>query len=303
MASIALATAVAHMDKDHDLAPLVEACRGVRLQASVLAWDDPTVSWGRFDAVLVRSPWDYTERHVEFIEWCLRVDRQSLLLNPLPVLRWNTDKHYLRDLALVGVPVIETEFVEPDADPLPALHAFLEGSGAPEFVVKPTIGAGARDTQRYRRDQEFSASNHIARLLDQERGVMLQPYLPAVDEDGETALLFFDGDFSHAIRKAPLLTAGADGSRPELQAGEPGISPRPPAADELALAERALRAAASLLQLDRPLPYARVDLLRDPAGAPRLLEMELVEPSLFFAHGPGSAERFAACLARRLNLP
>jgi len=285
------------LEQDDDLVPLLQACRNAGLDACALAWDDPTVSWGRFDLVLLRSPWDYTGRHEVFIRWCEHVDRISTLLNPLEVVRWNSDKHYLRDLAARGVPVVAVTFVEPEQEPLPCLQAFLSAEKATEFVVKPAISAGARDTQRYARKQEFAASNHIARLLDEGRSVMLQPYLESVDNAGETGLIHLDGRFSHAIRKGPLLPAEGGAAL----AGHESISPRDAEPDELAVAWNALETAATLLHLGAPLAYARIDLIRDGQGQPRVLELELVEPSLFFAHAPGSADRFAANLVARLQ--
>lgn len=299
MTRIALATAVAAAGQDEDMPALLRACAGAGLQAQALAWDDPTVSWSRFDAVLLRSTWDYTERLSEFLDWCARVDRETVLLNPLQVLRWNTDKHYLAELAARGVATIPGGFVEPDMEPLPSLQAFLAAHPeAAEFVVKPAVGAGSRDTQRYRRVQEFAAANHIARLIDAGRSALLQPYLPSVDRDGETALLFFDGVFSHAIRKGPLLRPD-EGATDALFAAE-SITPRAAGEDEKKLAAEVLAAMSAHLRLDAPLPYARVDLIRDKDGSPRLLELELCEPSLFFEHAPGSAERFVALLAKRL---
>ncbi len=299
MTRIALASAVAATGQDEDMPALLRACAAAGLQAQVLAWDDPTVSWGRFDAVLLRSTWDYTERLAEFLEWCAHVAGETLLLNPLQVLRWNTDKHYLAELAARGVATIPGGFVEPDMEPLPSLQAFLaEHPDAAEFVVKPAVGAGSRDTQRYRRAQEFAAANHIARLLDAGRSALLQPYLPSVDRDGETALLFFDGVFSHAIRKGPLLRPD-EGATDALFAAE-AITPRAAGEDEKKLAAEVLAAMASHLRLDSPLPYARVDLIRDRDGSPRLLELELCEPSLFFEHAQGSADRFVTQLAKRL---
>jgi O-ureido-D-serine cyclo-ligase len=296
---LALATAIAATGLDDDLPLLLAACPHAGIDARILAWDDPTVSWGRFDAVLLRSTWDYTERLPEFLAWCERVDQVTTLLNPLPVLRWNTDKHYLADLAAAGVPVVASTFVEPNAEPLPALQAFLAAhADAAEFVVKPAVGAGSRDTQRYQRDQEFAAANHVARLLEAGRSVLLQPYLASVDTDGETALLYFDGSFSHAIRKGPLLRPD-EGPTSHLFAAE-AITPRTPGADEHAVAEAVLAAMTAHLQLAAPLPYARIDLIRDANGQPRLLELELAEPSLFFAHADGSAERFAARLLAHL---
>lgn len=300
MTRIALATAIAAAGLDDDMPALLEACAKAGLSAQALAWDDPTVSWQRFDAVLLRSTWDYTERLAEFLGWCERVDRVSTLLNPLPVLRWNTDKHYLTELAgRGGIPVVPSRFVEPDMEPLPGLQAFLAAyPAADEFVVKPAVSAGSRDTQRYSRAQEFAAANHVGRLLDAGRSVLLQPYLPSVDRDGETALLFFDGMFSHAIRKGPLLRPD-NGATDALFAAE-AITPRTPGDDEKALAHDVLAAMSDLLDLAEPLPYARVDLIRDTDGAPRLLELELCEPSLFFDHAPGSADAFAQLLTARL---
>ena len=147
METLALVTAIAATGHDDDLVALLDACADAGLHARAVAWDDPTVSWARFDAVLLRSPWDYTERLPEFLAWAEQVDHVTTLLNPMNVVRWNTDKHYLADLAAVGIPSVPTTFVEPDAEPMDALTRFLEAfptSG--EFVVKPAVSAGARTT-------------------------------------------------------------------------------------------------------------------------------------------------------------
>ncbi len=298
MKTLALVTAVAAFGHDDDLVPLLDACAEAGLHARAVAWDDPTVSWSRFDAALLRSPWDYTEHLPEFLAWCAQVDRVTELLNPLNVVRWNTDKHYLADLATVGIPVVPTQFVELEAEPMEALATFLAAFDTAEFVVKPTVSAGARDTQRYARDQQFAAGNHVARLLDQERSVMLQPYLASVDRCGETALLYFDGQFSHAIRKSAQLSPGEGARQAPMASGD--IATGSATAAEQALAERVLAATARLRQLEDPLPYARIDLLAGADDEPRLLELELTEPSLFFAQAPGSAARFAGLLAARL---
>ena len=299
MPRLALATAIAAAGLDDDLSPLLDACTRAGIDTQVRAWDDPSVAWGRFDAVLLRSPWDYTERLPDFLDWCARVTGQTRLLNPLPVVSWNTDKHYLADLLARGVAVVSTGFIEPDMEPLPSLQAFLQTHhDAAEFVVKPAVGAGSRDAQRYARSQEFAAANHIARLLDADRSVLLQPYLSSVDHHGETALMYFNGVFSHAIRKGPLLQPD-EGPTPHLFAAE-AITPRTAGNDELALAARALAAAGDVLQLREPLMYARVDLIRDRDASPRVLELELCEPSLFLAHADGSADRLARLLSDAL---
>lgn len=292
---LALVTAIVATGADEDMSLLLDACLRAGIDARVLAWDDATVSWNRFDLVLLRSPWDYTGRLPEFLAWCERVDRATRLVNPLQILRWNTDKHYLADLAALGVAVVPTTFVEPDTDPLPALDAFLaQDDTMREFVVKPAISAGSRDTQRYTSAQRFAAGNHIARLLDQGRSVMLQPYLASVDEAGETALIYFDGKFSHAIRKAALLRPDA-AATDALFAAE-AITARAASDAELAVAEIVMRAMSQRLQLAAPPLYARIDLIGGTDGEPRLLELELTEPSLFFAHAPGSVDDFVTLL-------
>lgn len=295
MPRIALVTAIVSAALDDDLPPLLDACARAGLVAEVRAWDDATVSWARYDAVVLRSPWDYHLHRDAFLHWCARVACTTRLLNPLEVVRWNTDKRYLADLEAAGVPVVPTRFVAPDAEPLPAIDAFLAAfPDTAEVVVKPTVSAGSRDTQRYRRDQALAAANHIGTLLDAGRDAMLQPYLDAVDVRGETALLYFDGIFSHAIRKAALLRPDESGldhtTVPEA------IAARTPDADELRAGEAVL--AALHARTGGPLPYVRIDLIRDADGAPRLLELELTEPSLFFAQAPEAADRFAAVLQR-----
>lgn len=299
MPRIALVTAIAALHRDDDMPILLEACARAGLSAEVRAWDDTTVSWRRYDLVLLRSPWDYTDHLPRFLAWCERVAAQTRLLNPLEVVRWNTDKHYLADLDTAGIATVSTQFLEPDAYPLPALRAFLdEYPLAMEFVVKPAVSAGSRDTQRYAASQEFAAANHVGRLLDAGRSVMLQPYLASVDALGETALLYFDGEYSHAIRKGPLLRPN-DAATDALFAPE-AITAREPSQDERKVGE-AVMAVVRARFGDAPLPYARVDLIRDADGHPQLLELELTEPSLFFATAPGAADRFVAGLRRALE--
>jgi glutathione synthase/RimK-type ligase-like ATP-grasp enzyme len=286
MTSLALATAIAAAGTDEDLAPLQSACIAEGLQADIVAWDDPTVSWARFDAVLLRSTWDYTQRLAEFLAWCERVSALTALLNPVEVVRWNTDKHYLGELAAKGVPAIASHYIEPGGDP----QAFPDFE---EFVVKPCVGAGSRGARRFVRAERAAAVAHASTLLAAGHSVLVQPYLRQVDEAGETALIFFDGQFSHAIRKGPLLRRGEDATR-ALFAPE-HIGARTPLDTERRVAKAVLAA----LPFPR-LAYARVDLLPSPEG-PQLLELELTEPSLFFATAPGAAARFAHVLAQRLG--
>jgi O-ureido-D-serine cyclo-ligase len=185
--------------------------------------------------------------------------------------------------------VVPTRFVEPGAAAPEELERFLASGDSREFVVKPAIGAGSRDAARYRWGDRDGAEAHLRGLLAAGRSAMLQTYLGRVDEHGETAAIFFGGRFSHAIRKGPLLRVG-HGEVTGLFAPEQ-ITARAAGADELAVAEAAMAAAPFA-----SLPYARVDMIRDDHGAPVVLELELTEPSLFLAHAPGSARRFATIL-------
>lgn len=294
---IALVTAIAAFSLDEDLAPLQQALQRLGVQAPILAWDDATVSWSRFDAALLRSTWDYVDRLPEFLDWAARVETQTRLINPLAVVRANTDKHYLADLAGRGLAVVPSTFVEPGGDAAAAVSALLQAwPQAEDLVVKPAVGAGSRDAMRHGRAQVAIAQAHMQRLLDQGRSVLLQPYLTSVDSAGETALVFFDGVFSHAIRKGQMLQRGAEPTNAVFAPEK--IAARVPGADELALAQSVLAAIAP-----EPLAYARVDLIRAADGSPCLLELEMTEPSLFFAYAEGSADRMAAALVRRLRQP
>jgi len=287
--TVALVTARAAREVDEDLLPLQHALHAAGVEVSVVDWDDESVQWSRFDLALLRSTWDYMVRMKEFLAWIARVAQLTRLVNPPDLVRWSLDKHYLADLHAAGVPVVPSWFIEPGDAASPAIEKVLAGAATAEFVVKPAIGAGSRDAQRYRRADIGSMVVHAERLLDAGRAVLLQPYLDRVDERGETALIFFAGKFSHAIRKGPLLRKGGEAST-ALFATE-DITPRVPEAAELAVAERTIAA----IKSGAPL-YARVDLVHDENGSPCVLELELVEPSLFFAHAPGSAERFVAAI-------
>jgi glutathione synthase/RimK-type ligase-like ATP-grasp enzyme len=292
---IALVTAQEARALDADLLPLAKALHHIGVEAHIVCWDE-ALEWSGFDMLLLRSTWDYMSRLGEFLSWAERAARVAPLVNSLPMVRWNIDKHYLGALAQAGVPVVPTTFLEPGADVAATLEHFLARAECAELVVKPAIGVGSRDAQRHRREARAAAVAHAGRLLAAGRSALLQPYLSRVDEEGEAALIFFGGEFSHSIRKGALLRP--DGSATAALFAPETISPRTAAADELALARQALAA----LPFGTPL-YARVDLIRAAGGQPLLLELELIEPSLFFIHAPQAADRFAACIRRFAPTP
>jgi O-ureido-D-serine cyclo-ligase len=292
--SIALVTAVAARHLDEDLPPLESALRNAGAKVTVAEWDRPH-DWSRSDIALLRSTWDYTQRLPEFFAWAGKVAGETTLLNPLPVVQWNSDKHYLRDLADKGVPTVPSSFIEPGENAHLRIADLLSDPAVNEFVVKPAVGAGSRDAQRFGREEQEDAARHASNMLTEKRSVLLQPYLGKVDEHGETTLMYFQGEFSHAIRKGPLLKR-KEGPTTELFAKE-AITARVPDAAELGVAARALLA----LPFETPL-YARVDLIRDQQGDPVVLELELIEPSLFFPFSAGSAEGFAAAVMKRATV-
>jgi hypothetical protein len=287
---VALVTCDLFPDLYEDEFPLRDALRARGVTVDAVTWDDPQADWDAYDLAVLRSTWDYAARRDEFVAWAHRVPR---LANPAGVVEWNTDKHYLRDLAAAGVPVTPTTFVEPG-------DTFRPGSTG-EWVVKPTISAGSKDSGRYAfPDEGGLAVEHIKRLHEAGRTAMVQPYLSAVDADGETALLYTPGrdgtlSFSHAIGKGALLT-GPDRGDKDAEYYE-DITAREPSEAELAVGEKVL---AAIPGGTERLLYARVDMIPGGNGAPLLVEVELAEPSLFWRHAEGSADRMAAAIVARL---
>lgn len=294
MPTVALATCREFPDLDDEDRLLVPALAALGIDAVPAVWTDDTVDWSSFAAVVLRETWDYSDQRETFLAWLRRVDEQTLLLNPRDVVEWNTDKRYLRDLAAAGMPVVPTVFVEPGA----ITAEWLPAGDHADVVVKPAVSCGSRDTMRYALHESLDvATEHVQDLLAQQRTVMVQPYLDAVDTIGETAVIFFDGAFSHAIRKGPLLARGVAGDRVEGLFVQEQIDPRQATEAELEAARRIVECIPG--GLDRVL-YARVDLIPGPDGAPLLLELELAEPSLFLSQDPGAPERLAAAVAARL---
>jgi glutathione synthase/RimK-type ligase-like ATP-grasp enzyme len=281
-ARIALATCAELPAGDPDDAGLPAA-----LGAEFVVWDDPAVDWERYALVVIRSTWDYQYARDAFVAWAHGLG--SRLVNPSAIVAWNTDKRYLGELAEAGLPVVETAFLAPGA-------AFA--APARDYVVKPTVSAGSRDTARFAGGG--AEAERAAALVDaihaSGRTVMVQPYVASVDVRGETAMLFFGGAFSHAIHKAPLLRPG-EAPTDHVFAPET-IEPRLPSDAERGVAD----AVASWVQrsFGAAPAYARVDLVEDEDGRPRVLELELTEPSLFFAHADGAEQRFAAAVRQRL---
>lgn len=264
-------------------------------------WDDPMFDWSAVDLAVIRSTWDYTTRLDEFLAWTERCEGLTRLVNPAAVVAWNSDKRYLDDLSAAGIPVVPTTFVSAatvSATPGLGVSGLVPSAG--EFVVKPTVSAGSADTTRHRAedpDDVAAAVASVERLVAAGRTVMVQPYQRAVDDEGETAFLFFGGEFSHAVNKGPLLTAGA-AAHDDLYAEET-ITRTTPSPEAEALARRchdALASVPALADVSFPLAYARIDVVTANDGRPAILEVELIEPSVFVDWSDDGAARCAKVL-------
>jgi hypothetical protein len=283
---VAIATCAEVPALDDEGRLLLDALRALEIDAEPAIWSErPDAGWEAYDLVVVRSTWDYTFMPARFLEWTQQIGPR--LLNPPDVVAWNADKRYLFDLARAGIATIPTEHVAPGAP-------FMPPPG--RFVAKPAVAAGSRGAAVFDEERHAAARAHVAALHADGHDVLLQPYLDAVDGDeGEIALVFIDGALSHAMHKGPLLALDS----PAIEAGwRPEQMRRvQPASDVVALG----RLAHAFVQerYGRPL-YARVDVLRDGAGAPAVLELELIEPSLFLDHAAGSAEALARAIVARL---
>jgi hypothetical protein len=269
---------------DPDLPIASAALREAGLAVELVRWDDPGVDWAGFDLAVVRSCWDYAWRLEEFLCWAQTVPR---LRNPVEVLRWNTDKVYLRDLERAGLAVVPTVWDPAGAGELP---------DAPEWVVKPSVSAGSRDTARW--DTPAAVLEHVEQLTGTGRTAMVQPYLSSVDALGETAMLFIGGGFSHAVRKGPLLAAGEGVRQDRNSRGD--LRPAEPTTAQRELAHAVFDAVPGLVGVERSPLYARIDLVQDADGRPVVLELELTEPSLFLPEAPAAAATFVRAVQAEL---
>jgi hypothetical protein len=269
---------------DGDDDAVLPALSSLGFSVSWAPWDSGA-DFASADAVILRATWDYAARRAEFLAWCESVPS---LLNSAAVVRWNTDKAYLVELLDAGLPVVPTVLVEPGS---PARFP------SSEFVVKPSVGAGSRGAARFAAGADASA--HVAALHTEGHTAMIQPYQSSVDTEGELALVYLGGIYSHAFAKSAMLGSTMDESGLYLTEE---LAPAEPSADAVALAEDVLDVASALLGILRAeLLYARVDLVRGPDGKPLLLELELTEPSLGFRQtDPAAATRFASAVRQQL---
>jgi glutathione synthase/RimK-type ligase-like ATP-grasp enzyme len=281
---IAIASCTGYEAHKADEELLREALRVRGCEATPVPWDEPGVDWSGFDLCLVKSTWDYNRKHEEFLAWARQVEAATALRNPADLIAWNSDKTYLRELGERGVRTVPTVWVSRGSGA--CLREVLAAEGWERAVVKPVVDLGAENLHRVQADDEGEAA--LGEVLAR-HDAMVQPFLPSLEEQGETSLIYVDGELTHAVRKRP---AAGDFRVQALWGGT--TEPAEPEVAQVELAQRALA------QLDEIPLYARVDVVTDLDGEPCLIELELIEPNLYLGQRPGAAEALADAALRVL---
>jgi hypothetical protein len=271
-----VATCLQLPEVDADEAGLMAALANAGIEASLVAWDDPHADWDAPVPTILRSTWNYARHCDAFLKWIDRLALVAPVWNPLGVVRANVRKRYLLALAERGVPVAPTQLVARGA----AATAQLPDG---RIVIKPEIGAGSLNTRAFTPEQRDDARAHLA-MITEHGDALVQPYIASVDGYGERSLIWIDGELTHAMRKTPRFVG--DSERTE--------GPFAIADDERAVAD------AALAPYRDHILYGRVDLARDDAGQPMVMELELIEPSLFLTRHPPALARFVAAVGRAL---
>jgi glutathione synthase/RimK-type ligase-like ATP-grasp enzyme len=259
--------------------------RGISAGAAV--WTDPSIDWSSATLCVLRSTWDYHQVPARFLGWLDQVASQAMVRNHPSIVRWNAHKFYLRDLAEKGVPIVPTSWLRRGATA--TIESLLAAHATEELIIKPAHGASSFDVLHVQRGStaQRRGQAHLNRLLRAE-DVLVQPFLRTLADYPERALMFIEGAFTHAVSKTPFQTA--------LPSGEAGDAPlAEPTGEEVAIATRAIQSLP-----ERPL-FARVDLVRDEHQRPCVLELELIEPTLFLGMHPPSVIALADAIAALLS--
>ena len=250
-------------------------------------WARKDVDWSQYKCVVFRTTWDYFDRFEEFSQWLDAVSKQTKLCNPYSMIKWNMDKHYLKDLESKGVPVTPSRFVEKGST-LNIEDAILKSEWG-ELVIKPCVSGAARHTYRVSKSNAGEVETLINKLLKHESFVY-QPFLESVLTQGEDTLMLFDGKFSHAIRK---LAKPGDFRVQDDHGGT--VHDYQPDAEQIEFAEKAMAVCSTLPS------YGRVDMVRDNQGKLALMELEMIEPELWLRKHPPSAKLFAESIAKAIT--
>lgn len=267
------------IDDDLAIQPLSE----LGWRVSTLPWRQTDRPWSDFDIVIIRSTWDYWNSLPEFLAALEEINGQTRLANPLGLVRWNLEKTYLRDLEENGnIEIVPTLW--PGSLQAGSIEDFQQALASKDIVIKPVVGANGERVVRVTPDKSLEYKKHIVDWY-RDRPCMVQPFISGVLIEGEYSLFFFNGVYSHAISKVP-----ADGEFRSQEERGAEIRMCSPGESLLDSAQNAIDA------LGSPPLYARVDMVRGPAGNWLLMELELIEPSLYLRTAPGAAGGFAAAI-------
>lgn len=251
------------------------------------SWRQTDIAWNAFDAVVIRSPWDYQAHSEDFVNVLETIDASGTrLANPLAIVRWNLEKTYLRALETAGVPIVPT--IWDSAVAVEDFDLWLQELDSTELVIKPVIGANGDDAFRVASDLSPARLERIASCHDG-RPFMVQPFMSNVISEGEYSLFYFNAVYSHAILKTPA--EGEFRSQEERGSSLQSVAAR---GRLRARADQAMAAVSSVIE--ETLLYARIDLVRDSDDEFRLMEAELIEPALYLRMDPGAPERFAQAI-------
>jgi glutathione synthase/RimK-type ligase-like ATP-grasp enzyme len=296
---VTLATCLDHPELDPGEEGLPDALAERGIDPRVAAWDDESVDWAEAGIVVLRAVHNYAARRPDFLAWAAGIRK---LLNSADTVEWNTDKHYLQELGARGMPTIDTVWLEPEKNlSKHQVHTRFPSLG--DFVVKPAVSSGSRDTGRYTARDAMSrmdAIQHAYGLLQEGRSVMVQRYVQSVDERGETALIYLNGVLSHTVEKEAMLL-GSLASAEEV--AEEVATAREATEAELRTGEQA-RAAIhgyikSRMGRDAQLLFSRIDMVEGDSGEPRVMEVSLVDASLYLGAVDGAVDGFADAIASR----
>ncbi len=245
-----------------------------------ISWRMPDIDWGQFAGIVIRTTWDYHNHLPEFLGVLEQIESATRLANPLSIVRWNANKTYLRDLEAHGARVVRTLWEEGRIEGR-QIHRWFEELQTDDLVIKPTVSASAADTLRLQKRFEIDPE---PLSIFANRQYMVQPFMNGIVEEGEFSLFYFCGDYSHTILKTPK----AQDFRVQEEHGGYIQAVEPTA--------RLLQAGASVMQPIKPMPlYARIDFVHEQDELV-LMELELIEPSLYLRMDDGAPRRFAIAI-------
>jgi hypothetical protein len=273
------------LDPDDELAAGILRKRGYICAPKI--WDDPKIDWNKCQFAVMRSTWDYHRKFDAFQKWLVNPHFEGRMWNPPELMKWNSRKTYLRELENAGIDIVPTVWLD-NALTSDIADRLVDETPWKKAVLKPVVGLSTFGVSILNMERKEEAQKKIIELTAA-RESMLQPYMEEVEKSGERSLMYMNGKFSHAIRKVAFQHFAPAGG-----AGERLIDPEP---DEIGLAEAALR------NVPHQWLYARVDVVRDPVeNKPRLMELELVEPSMFMQFHPDAPQRFADAIEAKITV-